>query len=177
MTAFIKNDLWAPQVLVAEEADWGGNAEMLADFFGEGFVDEFGESGNRFVHTQLCYRETDTQPIRVVDSWAPAGLVSVGNLIDRPDEELLDWLRQATRGESDAHHAYESARLKTADARVAELLEIDVGEPYLFLWRLYCTKADEPLLGQEELRRADHEIGYARSMDLERSLCWEGVWW
>ncbi len=54
---------------------------------------------------------------------------------------------------------------------------MDVGEPFFFLWRLYCTERDEPLLGQEELRRKDHEIGFARSMRLERSLCSEGMWW
>jgi hypothetical protein len=29
-------------------------------------------------------------------------------------------------------------------------------------------------LGQEELRRKDYEIGFARSMRLERRLCSEG---
>lgn len=53
------------------------------------------------------------------------------------------------------------------------LLEVDVGESFLFLWRLYCTKAGNPLLGQEELPR--RELGYARSLRLERNLCSERV--
>jgi hypothetical protein len=177
MTDFTTKDLWAPEVLVAEETDWGGRGEMGVSF-GEGFSHEFGESGHeRYVHTRLRYRAADGQTIRVVESWAPAELVSVGNLIDRPDEELLDWLRQDGRGGADAHHAYESARLERANPRVAQLLEVDVGEHHFLLWRLYCTNDDEPLLGQEELLRKNHEIGYARSMRLERILCSEGVWW
>jgi hypothetical protein len=132
MTDFTKKGLWAPEVLLAEEADWGGNPTMGV-FFGEGLADDFEGSGHRrFVHMRLRYRAADTQPTKVVDSWAPVELVSVENLIDRPDEDLLGWLRQTRRG-PDTHHAYESARLQTADPHIAELLEVDVGEPYFFL--------------------------------------------
>ncbi|MGH2749832.1 MAG: UTRA domain-containing protein [Actinomycetota bacterium] len=155
------------EVLVAEETEWDTKVEIGTWFEGTPWDDPM-RFPDRISHARVLHRDIKRhKPVRVVDSWSPAGLATPELLKEYDDEVVLALLAREGGEKAEARSISESIALRRPDEDIRALMELGPRTPAFLMWRIYYNDDCEPVLVQQLAIRSDRVLSH------ERDLQWQ----
>lgn len=152
-------------VIVAEETEWGAEVDIGTWFECTPWDDPL-RLPHGIAHTRVLYRDTKRfRPQRLVESWAPAGLISADVLKEQDSEDALIDLLARECGAKASRSVSESIALREPDEDIRLLMELRRGAPLFFAWRIYDDEDFEPLLMQQLAIRTDWVFSHERELE------------
>jgi len=158
-------------VLVAEEIPWGAKVEVGTWFEGTPWDDPL-RFPNRISYARVLHRDISRRrPVRVVESWSPAGLASPELLMEYDDEAVVSLLAREGGEKARARSVSESIALRKPDEDIRALMGPGPRTPVFFVWRIYYNEDCEPVLVQQLAIRSDRVLSHERDLQWEREQC------
>jgi hypothetical protein len=159
------------EVLIAEEREWGAKVEVGTWLEGTPWDDPL-RFPNRILYARVLHRDIRRhKPVRVVESWSPAGLTSPELLKEYDDEAAASLLAREGGEKARARSVSESVALRKPDEDIRVLMELGPCTRVFFVWRIYYNEDCEPVLVQQLAIRSDRVLSHERDLQWDRERC------